>query len=58
MVRGFTPVILLLFTMLRNVTGNYITGAWITGLIIMVIAITAAYFTKESFGKDLDFTEE
>ena len=45
MVRGFTPVILLLFTILRNVTGNYITGAWITWLIIMVIAITAAYRT-------------
>lgn len=58
MVRGFTPLMLLLFSILRNVTRNYITGAWITGMIIMTIAVTAAYFTKESFGKDLDFIEE
>lgn len=58
MVRGFTPLILLLFRGLRELTGNYITGAWITGAIIMAIAITATYFTKESFGKDLDFVEE
>ncbi|NOT91342.1 MFS transporter [Ferruginibacter sp.] len=58
MVRGFTPLILLLFRGLRELTGNYITGAGITGAIIMAIAITATYFTKESFGKDLDFVEE
>ena len=57
MVRGFTIPMSLLFGLLRNVTHNYVMGGWITGIIIMVIAVTAAYFTKESFGKDLDFLE-
>ena len=32
-------------------------GGWITGIIIMVIAVIAAWFTRESFGKDLNFLE-
>ena len=32
-------------------------GGWITGIIIMVIAVIAAWFTHESFGKDLNFLE-
>lgn len=57
MVRGALPLIILLFKAIRLVTHNYITGGWITGLIIMSLAIFAAYKTKETFGKDLNFIE-
>lgn len=55
-VRGFLPLISLLFREIRGFTG-YVTGGWITGIIIMVIAMIAAWFTRESFGKDLNFLE-
>jgi MFS family permease len=57
MVRGALPLILLLFKGMRNITGSYVTGAWITGLLLMVIAVIAAWGIKESYGKDLDFVE-
>jgi len=59
LVRGFLPLILLLFQFLRsqNVFNNYVTGAWVTGIIIMVIGFVAALFVKESYGRDMDFTE-
>jgi MFS transporter, putative metabolite:H+ symporter len=56
-VRGFTPLLFLIFNQLKPYTG-YIKGAWIIAITVMVIATTALYFTKESFGKDLDFVEE
>ncbi len=56
-VRGFTPLLLLIFTFLREYTG-YLKGAWLIGIVVMAISITALYFTEESFGKDLDFVEE
>ena len=57
-VRGILPLIILLHRGLRNLTGDYITGGWITGLIVMTLAVIAAYHTKESFGKDMNFIEE
>jgi MFS family permease len=59
LVRGFLPLILLLFQFLRsqNVFNDYVTGAWVTGIIVMVISFVAALFMKESYGKDMDFTE-
>jgi len=59
LVRGFLPLILLLFQFLRsqNVFNDYVTGAWVTGIIIMVTGFVAALFVKESYGKDMDFTE-
>jgi len=57
MVRGALPLIILLFKYTRGVFNSYITGGWITGIIFMVIAITAALFTEETFGKDLNFVE-
>ncbi len=56
-VRGFTPLLLLLFKEIRVYTG-YIKGAWLIGIMVMLISFAALYFTKESFGKDLDFVEE
>jgi len=59
LVRGFLPLILLLFQFLRsqNIFNDYVTGAWVTGIIIMVTGFVAALFVKESYGKDMDFTE-
>ena len=57
MVRGTLPLILILFRVTRSVFDNYITGGWITGVILMIIAIIAAYYTEETFGKELDFVE-
>ena len=57
MVRGVLPLIILLFKFMRGVFNSYITGGWVTGIILMTIAIVAAWFTEETFGKDLDFIE-
>jgi putative MFS transporter len=59
LVRGCLPLILLLFQTLRSekIFADYITAAWVTGIIIMTIGFISAIFTKESFGKDLDFVE-
>lgn len=57
MVRGALPLIILLFKALREYTGSYVTGGWITGIILMGVAIIAAFNIKESFGKDLNFVE-
>ncbi|WP_018615174.1 MFS transporter [Segetibacter koreensis] len=56
MVRGSLPLIILLFKWLRETTG-FITGGIITAIIIMVISWIAAYFTKETFHKDLMYVE-
>ncbi len=56
MVRGALPLIILLFKFLREQT-NYITGGIITGTLIMAITWVAAYYTKETFGKDLRYVE-
>jgi hypothetical protein len=37
---------------------GYLKSAWVIGIGVMLISLTALYFTKESFGKDLDFVEE
>jgi MFS family permease len=56
MVRGALPLMILLFKSLRESTG-FITGGIITAVIIMVITLIAAYYTKETFGKDLMYVE-
>ena len=57
MVRGALPLMFLLFKTLQSVTGNFITAGWLTGLVVMVISFTAAWFTEETFGKDLNYVE-
>jgi hypothetical protein len=59
MVRGCLPLILLLFQLLRSsiLFNDYITGAWITGSIVLLIGFISALYNKESFGKDLNYTE-
>lgn len=57
MVRGTLPLMILLFKFTRELFGSFVTGGWVTGLIIYVIGLTAAWFLKETYGKDLDFVE-
>jgi putative MFS transporter len=56
MVRGALPLMILLFKSLREKAG-YINGGIITAVIIMAITLVAAYYTKETFGKDLMYVE-
>ena len=62
MVRGALPLMILLFKWLQSLLGNmphpYITAGWVTGAIVMLIAVTAAWFTEETFGKDLNYLEQ
>jgi hypothetical protein len=57
MVRGALPLIILLFQFTRNYFESYLVGGWVTGAILFAIAIPAAIFTKETFGKDLNYVE-
>ncbi|MFY7900415.1 MAG: MFS transporter [Chitinophagaceae bacterium] len=60
LVRGCLPIILFIFQMLRSekMLNDYVTAAWITGVFVIAIGFIAVLFTKETFGKDLDFMEE
>ncbi|RYY39333.1 MAG: MFS transporter [Chitinophagaceae bacterium] len=61
MVRGMLAVLILpLFKLLRGAgdAEQYVRAGWMTALIIMVITVVAALFTKETFGKDLNYVEE
>jgi MFS transporter, putative metabolite:H+ symporter len=58
MVRGMLTVMILpMFKALRSITDNYVTGGWLTAIILMVITFVAIYYTRETFGKDLDYLE-
>ena len=60
LVRGFLPLILMLFQFLRgsSMLNNYVTAAWVPGVIVLVIGLISLFFTNETFGKELDFIEE
>ncbi len=57
MVRGSLIIITLVFTSLQQ-SFNYVTSGWITAIIILIITFVAAYFTEETFGKDLNYIEQ
>lgn len=57
MVRGLLVLVIFLFKFLRA-QSDYITGGWITGTVVMLLGLISIYFTKESFGRDLDFLEK
>ena len=58
MVRGMLTVLILpLFKGLRGLT-DYYTGGWMAAIIIMIITVIAAKYTRETFGKDLNFIEK
>lgn len=59
MVRGSLFLLLLLFNYLQSgLSFSYVKAGWVTGIIVMCISITAVIFTKETFGKDLNYIEE
>jgi MFS family permease len=59
LVRGFLLPMLFLFQFLRSkpVLNNYVTAAWVVGIIVMICGWIAVYYTKETFGKEMDFVE-
>lgn len=59
MVRGSLPLINMMFVgLFQKQWGWSITQSGIiTGILVIVIALVAAYFTEETFHKDLDYTE-
>lgn len=57
MVRGSLNLITLLFTALQAST-SYTNAGLITGVVVMIIAVTAAIFSNETFGKELNYIEE
>ena len=58
MVRGMLTVMILpMFKGLRSITNDYVTGGWLTAIILMIITFVAIYYTRETFGKDLNYLE-
>lgn len=59
LVRGFLPLIIMLFKFLRSddVFNDYVTAAWVTGIVIIVTGLISVLYTKETFGKEMDFVE-
>ncbi len=60
LVRGFLPIILLLFKFLRSehVLNDYLTAAWVVGIVVLITGFIAVLYTKETFAKDLNFLEK
>jgi MFS family permease len=60
MVRGMLAIFIIpLFKWLRGMEGvGYVNGGIYTGVIIMVITVVAAIFTRETFYKDLNYVEK
>jgi MFS transporter, putative metabolite:H+ symporter len=56
MVRGALPLMIILFKFLRNHM-DYTSAGLLTGVIIMIVTLIAAAFTKETFGKELNYIE-
>jgi putative MFS transporter len=59
-VRGFLPLMLLLFQWLRSeqVLNDYTTAAWITGVVVMASGFVSVLYTRETYGQDLDYIEK
>lgn len=56
MVRGALPLVLLYFNWLQHFT-SYANAGLVTGATVMLISIIAAWFSEETFGKDLNYIE-
>ncbi len=57
MVRGSLPLMLLFFNMLQQFF-SYINAGIITGIVVMLVSTAAVFFTKETFGKELNYIEK
>jgi MFS transporter, putative metabolite:H+ symporter len=60
MVRGALPLINLLFKNVFQDSWNWglVKSGIVTGVLVLTIAIVSAWFTEETFHKDLDYVEE
>lgn len=60
LVRGFLPLMLLLFQWLRseNIFNDYATAAWVTGVLVMVSGFVSVLLTQETYGRELDYVEK
>jgi putative MFS transporter len=60
LVRGFLPLIIILFKFLRSDTvfSSYVTAAWVTGIVILLTGFISVLNTRETFGKELNFVEK
>jgi len=60
MVRGSLPLINLLFKdfFIESQKWSIVKSAIVTGTIVMIVTLIAAYFTEETFHKDLNYIEE
>ena len=60
MVRGALPLINIMFLNVfqKDWGWDIVKSGIITGIIVMAITLIAAYFTEETFHKDLNYTEE
>jgi len=59
MVRGSLPLINLMFVnWFQNINKwSFVNSAIVTGIVVMAITLIAAYFTEETFHKDLNYVE-
>ncbi len=59
MVRGALPLINLMFVDLFQQTWKWsmVQSGMITGVIVMIVTVTSAWFTEETFHKDLNYME-
>ena len=59
MVRGSLPLINLLFINVFQASLGWgiVKSGIVVGIIVMLITLVAAYFTEETFSKDLNYTE-
>jgi len=57
-VRGLLPLIIIIFKAVRTLIDNYIYGGWITGAFFLLLAVVAAIYTKETFGREMNYIEE
>lgn len=57
MVRGSLVLVSWLFVAMQPSQG-YLKSGWITGIVVMVIAVVSLFFAEETYGKDLNYTEE
>jgi MFS family permease len=60
MVRGSLPLINLLFKNLFQDSWGWalVKSAIVTGILVMIVTLVSAYFTEETFHKDLKYVEE
>jgi MFS transporter, putative metabolite:H+ symporter len=60
MVRGSLPLMNILFVDIfqKSMKWPLVKSGIVTGIIVMAITLVAAYFTKETYHKDLDYSEQ